>query len=720
MIPVKNVSLLLVILGMVFAVPTNLDIVINNDADYTDTTTVNLTTLSADDAVRCNLSNDETSWTEYNYGDLPTAWDLESGADGLRTVYFKCTDDPVNETNWTIAETDTVTLDTTAPSVSSQIPTGTVTDTTPTISASLSDSGSGVDDSTIVLRLDGSEVATEVPYTPSSALSFGSHDVELTVADNAGNLQNVSWSFSIASSGLGFDDYGPENNSYTADKTPTISVILVDSGSGINESTLILEVDGTDRSSSASYQSSSKNYSYTSTTLADGNHSAEVWVEDNTGMESYTKWYFYVDTADPTISLLVPSDDSVVASANQISAKIDDIGSGVDEDGIFMELNDIDVSSSVSYYTSTETAVFTPSVDLTPGTYTVEVWARDEVGNEANAEWSFTIASDEPTISSRVPSADSTISNPRPEISATVTDAGGSGIDWDKTRVFVDSAEVTGDSEYNAGSGKVYYTPDEDLEDGEHSVEIRVWDNINQQATSEWSFTVDSSAPLPLSDFTVIQNESGTYLSWEPSESEDVVNYVVYGAVSSFTSVSGKAPLATLDADATEYFHDITTRYYYAVVPADENGNEGEPAFAGTCDVYTVASGWTDYECCSDVQCLTGYYCDLSTHLCRISTGDEKDDAEDAIDDAENIIQNAEDAGKNITEAQDYFEDAENAYNAGNYEQAKHFADLAKEAALSAPELEEEPEDAGKKELPCCPSTFIILIVLGFAAFGRK
>ncbi|NYZ76794.1 DUF4398 domain-containing protein, partial [Candidatus Micrarchaeota archaeon] len=650
---------------------------------------------------------------------------LVSG-DGPKTVYFKCAD---NESNWSADVSDSIELNTTvpdtiAPSASNKLPSGTISNRRPTISAVLTDTGgSGINNATILLRLDGAVVSHTyssgtVSYTPASDLNSSIHSANLSVSDNAGNPYSVTWSFTISSQGVGFDDFGPANNSYTADKTPDVSVILVDTGSGINASSLKMTVDT--NNASASYSTSSKNYSYSSSTLSDGNHTAEVWVRDNSGKESYAKWIFTVDTTKPTISLFVPSEDAVVTQAPHISAKIEDSGAGVDEHKIYMDLNNVDITASVQYDTGTDTATFSPTVTLSAGTYKVEMWATDKMGNENNVDWSFTIASSAPVIATLRPQNGTTTTEAKPEISAIITDAGTSGINTNSIRVFFDGVEVTARATYNAGSGKVSYVPTDNLEDGRHTAEVRAKDNNNQQTMANWSFSVDASAPLSPANFSAVQDENGTRLSWGASPSNDTESYVIYGALSSFTSIAGKAAIATLGAENRSYFHDITTRYYYALVAEDKNGNQGAPVFAGTCSVYSATAGWTDYECCLDSQCLEGYYCDASRHQCKRSATDGKTEAEAAIRESQDIIDAVKEAGKNTSEAEDFIGDAQNALNAGNYAQAEHFASLAADAARSAPLIAEETgEESDKKALPCCPSAFI-LVVLCFAAMMRK
>ena len=149
-------------------------------------------------------------------------------------------------------------------------------------------------------------------------------------------------------------------------------------------------------------------------------------------------------------------------------------------------------------------------------------------------------------------------------------------------------------------------------------------------------------------------------------------------------------------------------------------------AFAGTCAEYSSGE-WTEYECCSDDDCDTGEYCDTSTNTCEeeTTTSDTtEEEAEDAIDDAENAIDLAEEAGKNVTEAENLMQSAQNSFNAGNYDDAEYYANLAIDAALSAPYLDGNEtttaeEEDGKKKLPCCPA-FILLAVTGFLAMRLR
>ena len=96
------------------------------------------------------------------------------------------------------------TIDTTPPDISNKLPTSWsyTNNTRPTISALLSDTGTGVNVNSIHMYIDNTEVsptktATSVSYTPSTNLSGGLHDIKLKVSDIAGNQAESVWYFCV-------------------------------------------------------------------------------------------------------------------------------------------------------------------------------------------------------------------------------------------------------------------------------------------------------------------------------------------------------------------------------------------------------------------------------------------------------------------------------------------------------------------------------------------
>ena len=91
-------------------------------------------------------------------------------------------------------------VDTLAPSVSNIVPTGTITTKAANITAAYSDGGSSIDTSSVVVKLDGSQLsgctAGGVGVScPASGIGQGSHSVSVSVSDEAGNTDSASVSF---------------------------------------------------------------------------------------------------------------------------------------------------------------------------------------------------------------------------------------------------------------------------------------------------------------------------------------------------------------------------------------------------------------------------------------------------------------------------------------------------------------------------------------------
>jgi len=99
--------------------------------------------------------------------------------------------------------------DATPPAISGLTPVSgaTVTTTSTTISASYSDTVSGINTATATIRVDGTNrtssgtvTASSISYA-ASGLTVGTHSVTVTVSDKAGNKATRSWSFQVVTGG---------------------------------------------------------------------------------------------------------------------------------------------------------------------------------------------------------------------------------------------------------------------------------------------------------------------------------------------------------------------------------------------------------------------------------------------------------------------------------------------------------------------------------------
>lgn len=104
-----------------------------------------------------------------------------------------------------------VTVDTSAPKVLDFSPAkgATVDSREPLIYATLSDeNGVGVDPASVRVRLDGTDVTSQATITPAffnlkpGSLSTGQHQVQVSVADRAGNVTTADWAFTVSENSL--------------------------------------------------------------------------------------------------------------------------------------------------------------------------------------------------------------------------------------------------------------------------------------------------------------------------------------------------------------------------------------------------------------------------------------------------------------------------------------------------------------------------------------
>jgi RHS repeat-associated protein len=176
--------------------------------------------------------------TEYSL-DGGGSWNLYTApfivsAEGTTTIQAKSTDKVGNIEDPPV--TQVVNIDKTQPSITNQSPTEPVQTYRPLISATLLDETSGIDSSSITMKVDGTTVNAsfnpltgEISYTPSADLAKGKHTVALTAKDLAGNSTTSSWSFVVF--GTPVSGTISTNTTWTKDRSPyIITGITISSG----------------------------------------------------------------------------------------------------------------------------------------------------------------------------------------------------------------------------------------------------------------------------------------------------------------------------------------------------------------------------------------------------------------------------------------------------------------------------------------------------------
>jgi len=163
-----------------------------------------------------------------------------------------------------------------------------VNDPTPQISGDFSDSGSGIDLSQVVIRLDGFDVTAQAnvtasgfSFTPTIPLSEGSHTVSVVILDLATNLASASSIFTIDVTPPTITGLTPSDGAIVTTATPLISADFSDNLSGINLSSVQILVDGVDRTVGANITPSG--FTLQVAALSAGPHTVSVSVSDIAG-----------------------------------------------------------------------------------------------------------------------------------------------------------------------------------------------------------------------------------------------------------------------------------------------------------------------------------------------------------------------------------------------------------------------------------------------------
>ena len=382
----------------------------------------------------------------------------------------------------------------------------TISDNTPLIGASYSDA-SGIDTATgVALKVDSADVTlwstvtgSDVAYTPSSALVEGLHNVYLQVADNSANRNTAvaTWQFTVDSTPPSIANLDPVNHSTVGITTPSIGASYGDA-SGVNTSMVVLKVDATDVTASATVNPTWISYS-PATPLSEGLHNVYLSASDNSNPPNTAvkTWQFTVDSLPPVVTNLRPPNLSTTSDNTPTIAADYSDPSLVDMSSVILRIDGSNVTSS-AFVTMTDVS-YTPSVPMSEGLHSVYLLVRDDSPkhNLAITTWQFTVDSLAPSITNLRPRDAAQTNDSTPLIVASYWDS--AGIATSGIYLKVDSTNVTASAA--VGANEVTYTPSIPLADGAHTVELGVRDASPNHllATATWSFTVDATPPTTTS-----------------------------------------------------------------------------------------------------------------------------------------------------------------------------------------------------------------------------
>lgn len=248
------------------------------------------------------------------------------------------------------------------------------------------------------------EATITAPGNSSYPLDGHYYPVSLQAEDNAGNSATATVTHATVGESLKLvvketvaptiTITAPTAGAYITSNKPTITAQLRDNDSGVDISTLALQIDsGSTISSNATGMNVTEvtggyDISYTPTTaLGDGSHTVKVTVDDNDGNTStQASVTFKVDTVPPTLSISSPTDGLVTnkTSGTVIGTTNDATSSPVT---IKITLNGVDQGT----VTVGSDGAFSKAVTYSEGSNTIVVTATDAAGKSSSVTRNVTI-----------------------------------------------------------------------------------------------------------------------------------------------------------------------------------------------------------------------------------------------------------------------------------------------------------------------------------------
>ena len=403
----------------------------------------------------------------------------------------------------------TFTVDDTPPEIAAVAPEGVVKAADVMLSAVVVDEQSPV--TKVTITLDGT--ATDIAEADikggkvsleAKGLTPGSHSA-MVVAESIGGSTTHSWTFTVV-----LDTTPPEISSVAPqgvvkEADVMISAVVVDDQSPIESVTIAVDGGVANRVAAADVQAGKVSQALTG--LTSGTHTVEI-VAMSKGGSTVHSWTFTVelDTTPPEISSVAPQ-GLIRKDAVSISAVVVDEQSPLEsvtialDDGAPRAVATVDIQNG---------RVGRDVIALTTGTHTVTIIATSAGGTTAHA-WTFTVELDEkpPTITSTGPHG--LVRKERPVVSVIATDDL-SGVDTiEITLVDSSGKKVSGKMEQSSQGTSATFIPTSAFTDdtqGTYVAKVKVTDVRGNEASVQWSFTVEFDTVPPVITTATPQGEA--------------------------------------------------------------------------------------------------------------------------------------------------------------------------------------------------------------------
>ncbi|WP_162986000.1 Ig-like domain-containing protein [Pseudoalteromonas agarivorans] len=454
-----------------------------SDADVGTTITVVITDENGVEQTLTTTVDANGSWQVTPQTDLN---------EGDNTIEVSVSDEAGNTTT----VTDTITLDTQAPTLTVQT-VGDVNDLTPTlqgtsneiggtVTLTVTDSDGAVQTITTTVGTDG-HWDIEVP----SALAQGDFTVTASITDAAGNESTANSSgnvdtitpvVTVDALGLGNDSTPLISGTSTEPEGTVVNIVITDSNGDETPLTATVDVNG--------------NWQAISPELPDGSYSVQASITDAAGNTGGATQSGTLDSLAPTLTLdtVGATNDSTPTISGTTNAPAGTVISISVSDGITTETFTATVQAGGSWSADVPNA-------LVDGELTIEASVSDNAGNTTTVSETATLNTTAPSISinTLVDTNDTT-----PTINGTSDAADGTTI----SLTFVDSAGAETTTTTTVTGGVWSVDAPSELAEGEYTVTAEVDDGLGNIGSATETGIIDTTMPAIEVDTLSVTNDT--------------------------------------------------------------------------------------------------------------------------------------------------------------------------------------------------------------------
>ncbi len=295
---------------------------------------------------------------------------------------------------------------------------------TPTVTATYTDAGSGIDPASVRLAVDGVDVtaqaqvtASGLTFTPAAPLAEGGHSVTLTVNDRAGNPAQAARGFGTDTVAPALAITSPADQTGAGTLALDVGLTFSDAGSGIDPASLKLAIDDIDESPACTLAGATAACHVPD--LQSGTHTVLAEIHDRAGnaATSSSSVSLLPGVVDLAVTIGAPADGSFVNTpVTRVTGQVAGAGPG------------LVVSVNGTNATVAAGGTFQADVALAEGGNPVEVLASDDASGFGSAEAEITLDTQAPDITLARPAPAEVFNAPTAHVAGQVTDREESGV----------------------------------------------------------------------------------------------------------------------------------------------------------------------------------------------------------------------------------------------------------------------------------------------------